>query len=137
MTTEYLSASILDQHWHQMSSAEIASLSVDNFEAIEKSLLDKAGLDLALVPPRYRTTYFNHIFANGYSAGYYAYIWAEVLDADAAQWFKEHGLSRENGDNLRKNVLQNGFSIEPMTQYRNFAGRDPSTDPLLIRRGLK
>ncbi|MBQ9817306.1 MAG: M3 family metallopeptidase [Proteobacteria bacterium] len=137
MTTEYLSASILDQHWHQMSSAELSSLSVDNFEAIEKGLLDKAGLAIDLVPPRYRTTYFNHIFANGYSAGYYAYIWSEVLDADAAQWFKEHGLSRENGDNLRRNVLQNGFSIEPMTQYRNFAGRDPSTDPLLIRRGLK
>lgn len=136
-TTEYLSASILDQHWHQLTSAEANALSVDDFEKIEKSLLDKAGLDLTLVPPRYRTTYFNHIFANGYSAGYYAYIWAEVLDADAEQWFKEHGLSRENGDSLRSKILSKGYSEDPMTLYHNFTGRSPSTDPLLVRRGLK
>ncbi len=136
-TTEYLSASILDQHWHQMSSEEIAALSVDDFEAIEKSLLAKVGLDLDLVPPRYRTTFFNHIFASGYSAGYYAYIWSEVLDADAEDWFKTNGLSRENGMKLRSEVFSNGFSVDPMTQYRNFAGREPSIEPLLIRRGLK
>ena len=136
-TTEYLSASILDQHWHQLTSEEANALSADDFEAIEKSLLAKAGLDLDLVPPRYRTTYFNHIFANGYSAGYYAYIWAEVLDADAEAWFKDHGLSRENGMNLRNNLLSKGYSVDSMTLYRNFTGRDPSTEPLLIRRGLK
>lgn len=136
-TTEYLSASILDQHWHQLTSAEANALKVEDFENIEKSLLAKSGLDLAIVPPRYRTTFFNHIFANGYSAGYYAYIWAEVLDADAEQWFKEHGLSRENGMNLRNNLLSKGYSVDSMTLYRNFTGRDPSSEPLLVRRGLK
>ncbi|MBQ9394704.1 MAG: M3 family metallopeptidase [Proteobacteria bacterium] len=136
-TTEYLSASILDQHWHQLTSAEANALSVDDFENIEKSLLDKAGLDLDIVPPRYRTTYFNHIFANGYSAGYYAYIWAEVLDADAEQWFKEHGLSRENGERFRNTLLSKGYSEDSMKLYRDFTGRSPSTDPLLVRRGLK
>ncbi len=136
-TTEYLSASILDQHWHQLTSPEANALNVENFENIEKSLLAKSGLDLAIVPPRYRTTFFNHIFANGYSAGYYAYIWAEVLDADAEQWFKEHGLSRENGMNLRNNLLSKGYSVDSMTLYRNFTGRDPSSEPLLVRRGLK
>ncbi len=136
-TTEYLAASILDQHWHQMSSAEIEKLSVDDFDAIEKSLLAKAGLDSELVPPRYRTTFFNHVFANSYSAGYYAYIWAEVLDADAEQWFKEHGMTRENGERLKKGVFSKGFSVDSMTLYRDFAGRDPAIDPLLVRRGLK
>ncbi len=136
-TTEYLSASILDQHWHQLTSAEANALSVDDFENIEKTLLAKAGLDLDIVPPRYRTTYFNHIFANGYSAGYYAYIWAEVLDADAEQWFKEHGLSRENGERFRNTLLSKGYSEDSMKLYRDFTGRSPSTDPLLVRRGLK
>ena len=137
MTTEYLSASILDQLWHQKSSKELEGLTKDDFEKIEQAELEKVGLNNPLVPPRYRSTYFNHVFANGYSAGYYAYIWSEVLDADAEQWFKEHGMSRENGDRYRNTLLSKGYSEEPMKLYRDFTGRDPEIDPLLIRRGLK
>ncbi len=137
MTTEYLSATILDQLWHQMTVEEIAALDKTDFEAIEKSLLDKVGLNLSLVPPRYRTTYFLHVFANGYSAAYYAYIWSEVLDADAEQWFKTHGMSRETGMQLRDKVLSRGFTEDPMQLYRSFTGHDPQIEPLLIRRGLK
>lgn len=137
MTTEYLSASILDQLWHQKSSKELEGLTKDDFEKIEQAELEKVGLNNPLVPPRYRSTYFNHVFANGYSAGYYAYIWSEVLDADAEQWFKEHGMSRENGDRYRKTLLSKGYSEEPMKLYHDFTGRDPAIDPLLVRRGLK
>ena len=137
LTTEYLSASVLDQLWHQKTAKELESLTADDFEKIEQAELEKVGLNTPLVPPRYRSTYFNHIFASGYSAGYYAYIWAEVLDADAEQWFKEHGMSRENGDHYRKSVLSKGYSEDPMKLYRDFTGRDPAIDPLLVRRGLK
>ncbi|MBQ1926334.1 MAG: M3 family metallopeptidase [Proteobacteria bacterium] len=137
MTTEYLSASILDQMWHQMKSSEIVAINAEDFEKVEHQLLDKAGLDLEIAPPRYRSTYFNHVFATGYSASYYAYIWAEVLDADAEQWFKEHGLSRENGEAYKQKILSKGYSEDPMKMYRDLTGRDPSIEPLLVRRGLK
>ena len=137
MTTEYLSATILDQLWHQLSVEEIEALDKSDFQALEAKLLENVGLNLTIAPPRYRSTYFNHIFANGYSAGYYAYIWSEVLDADAEQWFKKNGMSRENGMQLRNKVLSRGYTEDPMKLYRDFTGHDPEIDPLLVRRGLK
>ena len=90
------------------------------------------------MPPRYRSTYFAHVFATeGYSAGYYSYIWSEVLDADTVEWFKENGgLTRKNGDWFRRTLLSRGYSTDPMAAFREFRGRDPQIEPLLIRRGL-
>ena len=133
-TTEYLSASLLDQRWHQLSSKQIPTDTM----AFEATALKDAGVDFAPVPPRYRTPYFSHSFGGGYSAGYYAYLWSEVLDADTVEWFKEHGgLSRKNGDWFRQQLLSRGGSIDPMQSFRNFRGRDPEIEPLLVRRGLK
>ncbi|WP_428831112.1 M3 family metallopeptidase [Arthrobacter citreus] len=90
-----------------------------------------------LVPPRYRSGYFKHIFAGGYAASYYAYIWSEVLDADTVEWFKENGgLTRENGDRFRRELLSRGNSIDPLEAFRNFRGREAAIEPLLHRRGL-
>ena len=98
----------------------------------EASALKKAGVDFAPVPPRYRTTYFSHAFAGGYSAGYYSYIWSEVLDADSVEWFKEHGgLKRENGDHFRDTILSRGGSQDAMKLFHDFTGRDPWIEPLL------
>jgi peptidyl-dipeptidase Dcp len=132
-TTEYLAASILDQSWHQLGAAQIPT-DVLGFEA--KALHD-AGVDFPLVPPRYRTTYFSHVFSGGYSAGYYGYLWAEKLDADTVEWFKENGgLLRKNGDHFRKALLSRGGTMDAMDMYRNFRGRDAKIEPLLERRGL-
>jgi peptidyl-dipeptidase Dcp len=132
-TTEYLAASILDQSWHQLGATQIPA-DVLGFEA--KALHD-AGVDFPLVPPRYRTTYFSHVFSGGYSAGYYGYLWAEKLDADTVEWFKEHGgLTRQNGDHFRKMLLSRGGTMDAMDMYRNFRGRDAKIEPLLERRGL-
>ena len=132
-TTEYLSASLLDQRWHQLTPAQIPT-DVLAFEA--KSLKDM-GVDFAPVPPRYRTTYFSHSFSGGYSAGYYAYLWSEKLDADTVEWFKEKGgLKRENGDWFRSKLLSRGGTDDAMNLFRNFRGRDPIIEPLLERRGL-
>ena len=138
-TTEYLAAAVVDQYWHQMTSADIAALGdfSTRIAEIEQEFLTKAGLNLDYAPPRYKSAYYNHVFAGGYSAGYYAYIWAEVLDADAEQWFQVRGLTRDNGDRLRSKVLSKGGSIDAMTLYRDFADREPSIEPLLVRRGLK
>ncbi|MCB1576053.1 MAG: dipeptidyl carboxypeptidase II, partial [Xanthomonadales bacterium] len=95
-----------------------------------------AGVDFAPVPPRYRTTYFSHIMG-GYSAGYYAYIWSEVLDADSVEWFKAHGgLTRANGDHFRDTLLSRGGSDDALNLFRNFSGGEPDVKPLLERRGL-
>jgi peptidyl-dipeptidase Dcp len=132
-TTEYLAASMLDQSWHQLGATQIPT-DVLGFEA--KALHD-AGVDFPLVPPRYRTTYFSHVFSGGYSAGYYGYLWAEKLDADTVEWFKEHGgVSRKNGDRFRKMLLSKGGTMDAMDMYRAFRGRDPVIEPLLERRGL-
>jgi peptidyl-dipeptidase Dcp len=132
-TTEYLAASILDQKWHQLGVSQIPS-DVLSFEA--KSLKD-AGVDYAPVPPRYRTTYFSHVFAGGYSAGYYGYLWSEKLDADTVDWFTENGgMLRKNGDYFRKMLLSKGGTMDAMQMYRNFRGRDAKIEPLLERRGL-
>ncbi|QOL50665.1 M3 family metallopeptidase [Massilia litorea] len=132
-TTEYLAASLLDQAWHQLSPNQIPT----DVVAFEAEALKKAGVDFALVPPRYRTTYFSHTFSGGYSAGYYGYLWAEKLDADTVNWFKEHGgLTRKNGDHFRKTLLSRGGTMDAMQMYRNFSGRDAQVQPLLERRGL-
>jgi peptidyl-dipeptidase Dcp len=132
-TTEYLAASLLDQAWHQLTPSQIPT----DVLAFEAEALKKAGIDLALVPPRYRTTYFSHTFSGGYSAGYYGYLWAEKLDADTVNWFKEHGgLTRKNGDHFRKTLLSRGGTLDAMQMYRNFSGRDAQVQPLLERRGL-
>lgn len=92
---------------------------------------------MAAIPPRYRTTYFNHIFSNDYSAGYYAYIWSEVLDADTVDWFGGNGRSiRESGELFRRELLARGGSVEARDAFRAVVGRDPDTAPLLARRGL-
>ena len=133
MTTEYLAASLLDQKWHQLTPAQIPT----DVLAFEAKALKDAGVDFAPVPPRYRTTYFSHSMNGGYSAGYYAYLWSEKLDADTVQWFTENGgLSRKNGDHFRKTLLSRGGTAEAMDLFRNFRGRDPVIEPLLERRGL-
>lgn len=136
-TTEYLAAALLDQSWHQLQAGETpAATGVAAFEA---AALNQAGMTLDAVPPRYRSTYFSHIFASptGYSSGYYAYIWSEVLARDTEHWFKTHGgLTRENGDLLRSKVLSKGFSMDALTAFKNFYGKSPDIGPLLESRGL-
>jgi peptidyl-dipeptidase Dcp len=134
-TTSYLAAAILDLAWHSLDSEEAAK--VTDVEAFEAQAIRDYGLDFAPVPTRYRSTYFSHIFAGGYSAGYYGYIWSEVLDADTVDWFKENGgLQRKNGEHFRNTLLGRGGSIDSMQMFRNFRGRDSKIEPLLKRRGL-
>lgn len=134
-TTSYLAAAILDLAWHSLDSVEAAK--VTDVEAFEAQAIKDYGLDFAPVPTRYRSTYFSHIFAGGYSAGYYGYIWSEVLDADTVDWFKENGgLQRKNGEHFRNTLLGRGGSIDSMQMFRNFRGRDSKIEPLLKRRGL-
>ena len=133
-TTSYLAAAILDLAWHSVSDTKLIS-DVAEFEA---KAIAEYGLDFAPVPTRYRSTYFSHIFAGGYSAGYYGYIWSEVLDADTVDWFKSNGgLTRANGDHFRKTLMSRGGSLDSMQMFRNFRGRDADIEPLLRRRGLK
>ena len=137
-TSEYLGASIIDLAWHSLSAAEAAELkatpeAVAEFEA---EALRAAGLDNELIAPRYRSTYFNHIFAGGYSAGYYSYLWAEALDADGSEWFKEQTDLREAGQKFRDVILSKGASRDFTEAYREFRGRDKDVAPLLKRRGL-
>ncbi|WP_035749149.1 M3 family metallopeptidase [Arthrobacter sp. 35W] len=132
-TTEYLGATLLDLAWHELEPGT----TVDDPAAFEAQALADAGVDLPQIPPRYRTGYFKHIFAGGYSAGYYAYIWSEVLDADTVEWFKDNGgLTRANGDIFRATVLARGNSADPLQSFRDFRGRDAELAPLLARRGL-
>ena len=134
-TTSYLAAAILDLAWHSLNTEEAAKVTdVVEFEA---QAIKDYGLDFAAVPTRYRSTYFSHIFAGGYSSGYYGYIWSEVLDADTVDWFKENGgLKRENGEHFKNTLLGRGGSIDSMQMFRNFRGRDSKIEPLLKRRGL-
>lgn len=134
-TSEYLAASWLDQAWHSLSAAD-ASAEID-VAAFEASALADVGLDAPAVPTRYSSTYFAHVFSGGYSAGYYSYIWSEVLDADTVEWFRENGgLTRANGDRFRARLLGVGGSKDPLEAYRDFRGRDADIQPLLERRGL-
>jgi peptidyl-dipeptidase Dcp len=133
-TTEYIAASLLDQAWHQLNPSDIPKDAVE----FEKEALHKAGVDFPPVPPRYRSFYFSHAFTSGYSAGYYSYLWSEVLDADSVEWMKEHGgLKRENGDHFRETLLSRGGSADALSLFKNFTGRDPYIEPLLKRRGLE
>lgn len=134
-TTEYLGAALLDLAWHVLGPGEVPG-DVLEFEA---KALAAAGVAHPLIPPRYRTGYFQHIFAgDGYAAGYYSYIWSEVLDADTVEWFKDNGgLSRANGDFFRAELLSRGNSRDPLESFRAFRGRDAELEPLLKRRGLE
>lgn len=134
-TSEYLAASWIDQAWHSLRADDVTD-EVD-VAAFEASALSDIGLDNPVVPTRYSSTYFAHVFSGGYSAGYYSYIWSEVLDADTVEWFKENGgLTRPNGDRFRERLLGVGGSKDPLEAYRDFRGRDAEIAPLLTRRGL-
>jgi len=133
-TTEYLAASLLDQALHQLSPDQVPS--GEEIIAFEADALKTAGVSMDVIPPRYRSTYFSHIIG-GYSAGYYSYIWSEVLDADTVEWFKENGgLKRENGDHFRKTLLSRGGSKDALKIFKDFRGAEPNIQPLLDRRGL-
>jgi peptidyl-dipeptidase Dcp len=132
-TVEYLAATLLDWAWHKLAPGQ----EVADAEAFEREALEAAGIAFPPVPPRYRTNYFMHIFSGGYSAGYYSYIWSEVLDAESVEWFKENGgLTRANGDHFRRELLSRGGSVDPLASFVAFRGREPSIRPLLERRGL-
>ncbi|WP_374010735.1 M3 family metallopeptidase [Leifsonia sp. LS-T14] len=132
-TSEYLGAALLDQAWHRIAADD----DVTDVATFEAEALAAVGLDNPAVPPRYASTYFAHTFSGGYDAGYYSYIWSEVLDADTVEWFRENGgLLRENGDRFRQRLLGVGGSKDPLEAYRDFRGRDAALEPLLKRRGL-
>lgn len=132
--TEYLAAAIIDQALHQLPAEEIPP--AEALMQFQARVLRDAGMEFAPVPPRYSTTYFSHIMG-GYSAGYYSYIWSQVLDADSGKWFEENGgMKRENGDHFRTTLLSRGGSGDAMELYREFRGADPSIEPLLERLGL-
>lgn len=134
ITTAYLGAAMLDQRWHQVPANKLPNAA--GVLAYEAKALKDVGLDYAAVPPRYRTNYFSHIMG-GYAAGYYAYIWSEVLDAGTVQWIETHGgLTRANGDRFRSKLLSRGGSKDALQLYRDFAEQEPNIQPLLERRGL-
>jgi len=137
-TTAYLAAAILDLAWHELEDGpELEAMTASDVEEFERKAIEAYGLDFAPVPTRYRSTYFSHIFAGGYSAGYYGYIWSEVLDADTVDWFKINGgLKPENGRRFRELLLSRGGSTEAIDMFRNFRGQDANIEPLLRRRGL-
>ena len=134
-TTEYLAATLLDQAWYQLPAAKVpAPAEVVSFEA---QALHRAGLNFAPVPPRYRSTYFSHAFAGDYSAGYYSYIWSEVLAADSTEWVLAHGgLTREVGDRIRSTLLSRGGSADALSLFHDLTGGAPDVGPLLKKRGL-
>jgi peptidyl-dipeptidase Dcp len=132
--TELVAAAMLDMNWH-MLGADAPKQDADAFEAAS---LKKDGVDLSYVPPRYRSSYFLHIWSNGYSAGYYAYLWTQMLADDAFEGFKQHGgLTRDNGDRFRAMILSRGNTVELSDLYKAWRGQDPSIEPMLIDRGLK
>ncbi len=133
-TLEYMAAALLDMEWHTISADEAP----EDINAFEKAALAKHGVDLEYVPPRYKSAFFAHSMGGGYSAGYYAYMWSEILAADAFAYVQEMGgLKLENGMKYRKHILSVGNSRPPMESYKAFRGKEPTTDALLIRRGLK
>ncbi len=142
-TSEYLAAAVIDQAWHRLAPEEVPDdpAAVAEFET---AALEAAGLAWDLVPPRYRSTYFNHAFGGGYDASYYSYIWSEVLDADTVEWFTQEaahdgdgGLNRAAGQRFRDELLSRGNSRDPLESFRAFRGRDADIGPLLRRRGLE
>ncbi len=134
-TMSYLAATVLDLAWHRLPAG--SRVPPDQVEAFEAAALAEAGLASDTVPPRYRSSYFSHVFADGYSAGYYSYIWSEVLDADLVDWFAaQGGLSRPNGDLVAERLLSRGGSVDPMAAFASVRGRGPDVLPLLRRRRL-
>jgi peptidyl-dipeptidase Dcp len=134
-TTEYLAAALLDQSWHRITASQAPGAA--DVPAFEAAALRDNKIAYTPIPPRYHSTYFAHIFAGGYSAGYYAYLWSEVLARDTGQWMRARGgLTRANGDRLRDKVLSRGRSEDPQTMFRNFYGGPPDIGPLLEYRGL-
>ena len=132
--TELLAAALLDMSWHTLP----ADAPLQNVDSLEAESLRSNHVDLRTVPPRYRSSYFTHIWSNGYASGYYAYLWTEMLDDDAFQWFQEHGgLTRANGNRFRSMVLSRGNTEDLDKVYRDFRGRSPSLEPMLSDRGLK
>ncbi|NEG91419.1 peptidyl-dipeptidase Dcp [Leclercia adecarboxylata] len=131
--TELLSAALLDMNWHGLSASEAP----DDVEAFEVAALEREQLHLPAVPPRYRSSYFAHIFGGGYAAGYYAYLWTQMLADDGYQWFVEQGgLNRENGQKFREAILSRGNSTDLAELYRAWRGHDPQIEPMLVNRGL-
>ena len=131
--SELLAAALLDMRWHSLSTSAIPE-DVDGFE---QKILQEEHLDLAAVPPRYRSSYFSHIFGGGYAAGYYAYLWTQMLADDGYQWFVEQGgLTRENGQRFREAILSRGNSTDLAELYRQWRGHDPQIEPMLKNRGL-
>jgi len=134
LLTEYLSAALLDLAWHDLP----ASAPLQDVNVFEPTALQRLRVDLPEVPPRYHTDYFSHIWGGGYAAGYYAYLWSEVIDDDAYAWFQENGgMTRANGQRFRDMILSRGGSEDEGAMYRTFRGRDPVVEPLLEQRGLK
>jgi peptidyl-dipeptidase Dcp len=132
--TEYLEAALLDMGWHMLP----AEAPLQSAETFEPEVLKRYEVLMAEVPPRYHTTYFSHIWEGGYAAGYYAYLWSEVIDDDAFAWFKENGgMTRKNGQRFREMILAPAGSLDAATMYRAFRGRDAVVEPLLEERGLK
>lgn len=141
-TLELLAAMLLDQAWHQTPLAQLPE-DGSGVEAFEAAALERAGVATPLVPPRYRSAYFHHIFGGGYAAGYYSYLWSEVMDADTVAWFREQatdeqpgGMTRAAGDHFRAELLGRGGSLEALETYRRFRGGDPDVSHLLARLGL-
>jgi peptidyl-dipeptidase Dcp len=131
--TELLGAAELDMRWHTLA----ASAPLQDVDVLEKAALADTHVDLPQVPPRYRSSYFMHIWGNGYAAGYYAYLWTQMLADDTFAWFDGHGgLTRANGDRFRAAILSRGNTIEYGKMYRDFTGRDPDIEPMLKYRGL-
>ncbi len=137
---ETMEAALLDMKWHSLSPQEAAAIDTpEKVDAFERKSLTELGLEVELVPPRYRSSYFSHIFSDptGYSAGYYSYLWTEMLDRDSRKWFRENGgLTRKNGDHYRNTVLSKGGTMDYFEMFRNFAGREPDVTPMLEARGL-
>ena len=134
---EFMAAALLDWSWHTTPLAGLPA-SADEVEAFERAALDAWGLASDLVPPRYRSQYFSHIWGSGYAASYYGYKWAEVMDADAVAWFEANGGgTRENGDWFRRTLLAPGGSVDALETYRRFRGRDPEVGALLERLGFE
>lgn len=132
--TELLEAAVLDMSWHTLP----ASAPKQNLDEFETASLKKNNLYILQVPPRYRSSYFMHIWGNGYAAGYYAYLWSEMLDDDAFDWFENHGgLTRKNGDRFRQMILSRGATEDYTKMFHNFTGHDPQIEPMLKNRGLK
>ena len=131
---ELLAAALLDMQWHSQPKGE----TVADVDAFETAALKRAGADFPNVPPRYRSSYFQHIWGNGYAAGYYAYMWTEMLDDDAYAWFMRHGgLTRENGQRFRDMILSRGHTLDYGPMFKAFYGADPDIGPMLEHRGLQ